>query len=197
MAYCKHMEEVGGIFSSNFYCNISGKRENIPNSYWSYCKNGGYGCPWYSNEYGTGGGCFVTTVTCGVLGKDDHDPVMDALRKFRDEVLQKSEEFDSVLKLYDKVGPTLACRLFHDKDRDEKAAKLYEKLGEFAEAANKGEHTLAAKRYIMMTLRLVADYGMQKDYRALRDNNFGYQEGEFDRKVAGHGKKMAKTIENE
>ena len=48
-----------------------------------------------------------------------------------------------------------------------------------------------------MTLRLVADYGMQKEYRSLRDNNFGYQEGEFDRKVAGHGKKMTKTIENE
>ena len=192
--WCKHFE-MGGFFSPNT-CNVSGRSETIPSVYEFYCKNNGYKCPWYESAYGTSGGCFITTVTCNILGKNDNDPVMDALRKFRDEVLQKSGEYDSVLKLYDKVGPTLSCKLFHDKDRDEKAAKLYSKLGEFAEVASKGEHTLAAKRYIMMTLRLVSEYGMQENYRYLRDKNFGYQDDEFNRKVAGHGKKIVKTIEN-
>ena len=195
MAYCRHMEESSGIFSSNYYCNITGSREDIPSSYWTYCKNGGYGCPWYSKEYGTGGGCFVTTVTCGVLGKDDHDPVMESLRSFRDNVLQNSDEYDSVLKLYDKIGPMLSCKLFHDKNREEKASKLYSRLGEFAKLAGNGEHKEAAKKYILMTLRLVASYGMQEEYRTLRNNNFGYQEGEFDRKVAGHGIKMEKALD--
>lgn len=193
--WCKHFE-MGGFFSSNT-CNVSGKSENIPSSYEYYCKNDGYKCPWYESAYGSGSGCFITTVTCDILGKEDHDPVMDSLRKFREEVLQKSDEYESVLKLYDKVGPVISYKLFHDKDRDEKAIKLYSKLGEFADVASKGEHTKAAKRYIMMTLRLVAEYGIQNSYRSLRDNNFGYKEGEFDQKTAGHGKKIVKTIENE
>jgi hypothetical protein len=193
--WCKHYE-MGGFFSSNT-CNVSGKSEPIPSTYGYYCQNDGYHCPWYENAYGSSGGCFITTVTCDILGKADHDPVMDSLRSFRDGVLQKAEEYDSVLKLYDKVGPVISFKLFHDKDRDEKAAKLYSKLEEFADIANKGNHNEAAKKYIMMTLRLVAEYSMQDQYRTLRDSNFGYQEGEFDRKVAGHGKKMTKTIENE
>lgn len=193
--WCKHYE-MGGFFSSNM-CTVNGGRDPIPSSFEDYCKNDGYKCPWYERQYGsTSSGCFITTVTCDILGKNDNDPVMDSLRKFRDEVLQKSDEYENVLKLYDKIGPAISWRLFHDKDRDQKATELYSKLGEFAEVASKGEHSLAAKRYVIMTLRLVAEYGMQKSYRYLRDNNFGYKEGEFDQKVAGHGKKMAKTIEN-
>lgn len=193
--WCKHFE-LGGWFSSNT-CNVSGKRETVPATYEYYCQNDGYNCPWYQQAYGSSGGCFITTVTCGILGKEDNDPVMDALRSFRNTVLQKSDEYDNVLKLYDRVGPIISFKLFHDKDRNEKAAKLYSKLDEFTKIINKGEHNEAAKKYIMMTLRLVAEYSMQEDYRSLRDSNFGYQDGEFDRKVAGHGKKIVKTIENE
>ncbi len=193
--WCNHFE-LGGIFSSNT-CNVSGRRENIPSTYEYYCKNGGYKCPWYEQAYGSSSGCFITTVTCSILGKEDNDPVMDSLRAFRDGVLQNAEEYDSVLKLYDRVGPIISFKLFHDKDRNEKAAKLYSKLSEFAEIANKGNHNEAAKKYIMMTLRLVAEYSVEKEYRDIRDDDFGYKAGEFDRKVAGHGKKMTKTIENQ
>ena len=41
------------------------------------------------------------------------------------------------------------------------------------------------------------EYSMEKEYRDIRDDGFGYKAGEFDRKVAGHGKKMTKTIENQ
>lgn len=193
--WCKHFE-MGGFFSSNT-CNVSGRSETIPSSYEYYCKNDGYKCPWYEQAYGSSSGCFITTVTCNILGKEDHDPVMDSLRAFRDGVLQNAEQYDSVLKLYDRVGPIISFKLFHDKDRNEKAAKLYSKLSEFAEIANKGNHNEAAKKYIMMTLRLVAEYSMEKEYRDIRDDNFGYKAGEFDRKLAGHGKKMTKTIENQ
>lgn len=191
--WCKHFE-MGGFFSSNT-CNVSGRSETIPSSYDYYCKNDGYHCPWYEQAYGTSSGCFITTVTCNILGKEDHDPVMDSLRSFRDNILQKSEEFDNVLKLYDRVGPIISFKLFHDKDRNEKAAKLYNKLSEFSDIINKGNCNEAAKKYILMTLRLVSEYSIQDEYRSIRDDNFGYKVGEFDRKVAGHGKKIAKTIE--
>lgn len=193
MSYCKHYEQGSGWFSSD-YCNVSGKSETIPSSYFQYCKNGG-GCPWYEREYGTSGGCFITTVTCGILGKDDHDPVMDSLRKFRDEILQKQDKYSDILKIYDSIGPRISCNLNHDEKREEKAEALYSKLERFVELIDKSEYEKAAKSYVVMTLRLVSQYGMQNMYRSIRDNNFGYNEGEFDQKTAGHGKKVAKTLD--
>lgn len=195
MAYCKHYESNSGWFSTD-YCNISGQRETIPSSYYSSCKNGGYGCPWYEKEYGTSSGCFITTVTCDILGKDDHDYVMDGLRKFRDEVLQKDEDYSSVLKLYDRVGPVISYKLFHDKDRVSKASKIYSRLENFVEIINNGNYKGAAKKYIIMTLKLVSEYGIQDYYRDLRNRNFGYIGQEFDISKAGHGKKSTKTLEN-
>lgn len=196
MTYCKHYESTSGWFS-NDYCNISGTRETIPNSYFSSCKNGGYGCPWYENAYGSSSGCFITTITCDILGKDDHCKVMEGLRNFRNEILQNKEEYSSVLKMYDSVGPVVACKLAHDGARDEKAAELYSRLEGFVERIQNGEYKTAAAGYIRMTLELVSLFGLKEFYRNTRDNNFGYKPGEFDQKTAGHGKKMAKTIENQ
>lgn len=193
--WCKHFE-MGGWFSSNT-CNVSGKSETIPGSYEYYCKNDGYDCPWYKNAYGSGSGCFITTVTCDILGKDDHDSVMEGLRRFRNEIMQNKEEYSSVLKMYDKIGPIVACKLAHDGSRDEKAAELYSKLEGFVERIQNGEYKTAASGYIRMTLELVSLYGLKEYYRNTRDNNFGYKPGEFDQKTAGHGKKMTKTIENQ
>ena len=191
--WCKHFN-LGGIFSSDT-CDVSGRSETIPSSYEYYCKNNGYKCPWYEAAYGPSSGCFITTITCDILGKDDKDYVLESLRKFRDNILQKKDEYEAVLKVYDKIGPVVACSLFNDKDREEKAAKLYSKLNEFVEVIDRGEYSKATRNYIMMTLRLVSEYGMQEKYRSLRDNNFGYKEGEFDQKTAGHGKKIEKTLE--
>ena len=193
MSYCKHYEQ-GGWFS-NDYCNISGKRETIPSSYFDSCKNEGYKCPWYEKEYGTGGGCFITTITCGLLHKEDTDPVMMGLRKFRDEILQKQDKYSDILKIYDTIGPRICCNLNHDSAKTEKAEKLYSKLERFVELINSSEYEKAAKSYVVMTLRLVSEYGMQDQYRAIRNNNFGYNDGEFDQSIAGHGKKIAKTLE--
>ena len=191
---CKHFDQGSGWFSSD-YCNISGKRETIPSSYNYYCKNGGYKCPWYEKEYGASGGCFITTVTCNLLGKDDHDPVMDGLRKFRDEILQKQDKYSDILKMYDSIGPRICCQINHDNKKLENAEVLYSKLERFVELINNSEYEKAAASYVVMTLRLVSKYGMQKEYRDIRDNNFGYNEGEFDQKVAGHGKKVTKTLD--
>ena len=46
-----------------------------------------------------------------------------------------------------------------------------------------------------MTLKLVLKYNMKEDYIKLRDNNFGYKDGEFDQKKAGHGIKLEKRLD--
>ena len=43
MSMCKHYH-VGGFLSSD-YCDVNGRMDNIPSSYFGYCKNDGYRCP--------------------------------------------------------------------------------------------------------------------------------------------------------
>lgn len=191
--WCKHFEQGSGWFSSD-YCNISGKSETIPSSYAYYCKNGGYKCPWYEKEYGSSG-CFITTITCNLLGKEDNDPVMVSLRKFRDEILQKNDKYSNVLKMYDSIGPKICCKINHDEKKMENAEELYSKLERFVELINNSEYEKAANSYVIMTLKLVSKYGMQKEYRNIRDNNFGYNAGEFNPLTSGHGKKITKTLD--
>lgn len=193
---CKHYVDRGGWFSSSEYCNVSGKEEKIPYSYSKeYCGNDGYKCPWYEKEYGSSGGCFITTITCELLGKPDNDPVMEGLRSFRNEILQKNDKYSDILKIYDTIGPRVCCNIRHDEEKTKKAEELYSKLGKFVELINNSEYEKAANAYVVMTLRLVSMYGMQEQYRTIRNNNFGYAEGEFDPNTAGHGKKIAKTLE--
>ena len=191
--WCKHFEQGSGWFSSD-YCNISGKSETIPSSYDYYCKNGGYKCPWYEKEYGSSG-CFITTITCNLLGKEDNDPVMVSLRKFRDEILQKNDKYSDILKLYDSIGPVISSNIMHDIYKEEVAKEIYEKLKGFTSLIESKKYDEAARNYVIMTLRLVKEYGLDSMYRNMRDNNFGYKDNEFDITKAGHGKKVVKTLD--
>lgn len=191
--------ETSGFFSTYYYCKITGEKVEVPSAMGeNYCCNYNKSgeCARYK-EYGgpKSGGCFITTITCGVLKKDDNDPVMEGLRKFRDNVLQKDEKFSDVLKIYDRIGPIISCRINHDKNRDEKAAYLYSRLEEFVRIINDGEYEKASRRYIMMTLRLICEYGLQDMYREIREDDFGFEDGEFDITKAGHGRISKKTLD--
>ena len=56
----------------------------------------------------------------------------------------------------------------------ENVEELYSRIRRFVELINNSEYEKAANSYIIMTLKLVSKYGMQKEYRNIRDNNFGY-----------------------
>lgn len=196
MSYCKHFEQGSGWFSSD-YCNVSGKRETIPSTYFSYCKNEGYKCPWYENAYGTSGGCFITTVVCKLLKKKDDDPVMEGLRKFRGAVLQKDVDNYEILKEYDTVGPVLAEKLFRDKDREQIAETVYDYvLTPITELINEGKNEEAIEAYRDMTLLFINYYGLKHPYNELVQKGYEYES--FDPFTAGHGiktKKMNKKLD--
>ncbi len=199
MSYCKHFEDRGGWFSLRAICNVegSGKYEkNIPQSYLDqYCKNDGYKCPWYEKQYGSSGGCFITTISCNILKKEDNDRVMEGLRKFRDEVLQKDEKYSDILKLYDGIGPVVATAIEHDSNKEEKASQIYSKLEHISDLTLDGKYESAINNYVILTLKLVSEYKIQGFYRRVRDNNFGFSDAEFNLKTAGHGRKITKTLE--
>ena len=120
---------------------------------------------------------------------------MNNLRKFRDQILQKNDKYSNILKLYDSIGPIVSCNIMHDDNREEIANKIYSKLEGFTSLIENEKYDEATRSYVIMTLKLVKEYGLDNMYRNIRDNNFGYKDNEFDITKAGHGKKVVKTLD--
>ena len=210
MSWCEHCKDSGRIFSTCYYCDLTDGSKYVPEDYYNnLCYDDRYQskCPVYKEHENTGSVvkkfpelppdlfkvCFITTVTCEILGKPDDDPVMNGLRGFRDNILQKDEMYHDILKMYDTIGPIIKEKIKNDEDGDNKAKSIFSKLERIVDIVNNGEYDRAIKRYLMMTLRLVCEYGIQKTYRTKRDNDFDYKEGEFIPSKAGHGKKVYKN----
>ena len=193
MAWCEFCKDASSFFSTRYECELT--NEYVPYSYVDYCKNNNRvsDCPWYKkNGNKSSSSCFITTASCNILGKEDNDNVLNALRKFRDDILQKDTKYEDVLKLYDSIGLLLSCYMFHDKNKDNIANKVYEKLIKLCDLIKDKKYDEAVNNYIIMTLKLVSNYKIQEKYRQIRDNNFGFSEGEFNQSNAGHGKRLSK-----
>ncbi len=203
--WCDYCVDKSGFFSTCYMCNVTGEEKDIPSGYKEkYCENWNKSgeCPRYkdnigkSNETGSSGfGCYITTATCEVLKKPDNDPILEKLRLYRKNVLQKDMKYANILKIYDRVGPIISDCIFFDSNRRDVSEGIYSRLEKITDIIDNGEYDRANQRYIMMTLRLVCLYGLQQVYKTKRDNNFGYGEGEFDITKAGHGEKMQKMLD--
>lgn len=198
MSWCKHCVDRGSFFSTNYFCNISGEEVSIPNVYIEdYCKHDYMvsKCPFYQKYGQPSGGCFITTVICDILKKDDHDTVIDGLRKFRDEVLQIDKNQDEVLKEYDVIGPIIVEKILEDKNKEKIAETVYNHVLEpISKMITEGKKEEAIEAYNLMTLMFINYYGMKHEYNGIVDDNYGYNQGEFDQKRSGHGKKNTKKL---
>lgn len=83
------------------YCTAYSRSDNVSKSYLDYSKK----CQSNSS------GCYLTTITCEILGMDDNNVYLDTLRKFRKEKLQKDDKYKEILVEYDIVGPIIANKL--------------------------------------------------------------------------------------
>ena len=157
------------------------------------CK--GY-CSWYKAYYYPGdscshqkpreasGSCYITTIICNVLGFDDHCPVLDDLREFRDHVMQKSENYKDLLQEYDSIGPDIAY--FIEKEYEKTQDKeMWIQFYNFylvptANFVKKKEYHQAVYRYQEMVMALKEYFGIRDDVRTMVPN-YDYTQG-------GHGK---------
>lgn len=197
MAWCSYCKDNGGFFTTNYICNLNG--EYIPNNYVDdYCKYDyrASNCPFYKKYGREQSSCFITTVTCSILGKEDNDLVMQKLRNFRNNVLQKNEEYYEILKLYDVIGPIIANKLINDSEKELFTPVLYSALSNITKLIDKEYYELAIEKYRVMTLLLINRYNLKHLFNYIVDNNFGYSDNEFDPAIAGHGK-VLKNEENE
>ena len=58
--------------------------------------------------------CFITTIVCHILNYSDDCEVLNQLRNFRNEVMQKNPKYHSMLFEYDTIGPKIAENLQKD-----------------------------------------------------------------------------------
>ena len=70
-------------------------------------------------------GCFLTTVVCQVLGFEDDCFALENLRKFRNEVLGKSDRGKKLLVEYKTVSDKIIPNILSDKDKTDVCNYVY------------------------------------------------------------------------
>lgn len=190
---CNYYQYEGGLFSGGEYCLVSGNKERISSDYYNrYCCRD-YNmrdCPLYK-KYGPYIGtsaCFITTITCKILNKEDDDTVLNKLRNFRNNILQNNSDYYDILKEYDSIGPVIAFKIQTDNNKKRIAESLYNNfLTKITNLIELEEYDKAVEQYHIMTLLLINYYGLKHDYNKEVDSGYHYQD--FDAKQAGHGYK--------
>ena len=153
-------------------------------------------CSWYKCYYYPGdscshqkpreqssSSCYITTIICNVLGYSDDSPVLNTLREFRDNYLQKDPKYLKLLMEYDVVGPTLAYFIEDEykKTQDKEMWTLFYNfyLSQTANLISENKYDEAIDRYKEMVDSL-------KDYFGTRDLTVTIEN--YDMSKGGHGK---------
>lgn len=184
---CSYYSFKGGIFG-DYWCNKTDKRVDSE-TYRRYCRDYNYSdCSVYKQS--SSSGCYLTTMVCNVLKKEDNDFVLDIMRKFRDNYLQKNPKYYDLLKAYDNIGPMIANNIYNDKDKKNLSQKLYDNvlLDISVDIINKN-YLDAVKKYQKMTTFLTAYYNLSDIYLTFEECNYGFDKVEKNR--LGHGLQYA------
>ena len=168
---CSYYRYSGGLFGGDYWCDKKDQRVDS-DTYYKYCRNYNYDeCPIYRQS--SSSGCFITTVACEILGKDDHDVVLDDFRYFRDSVMQQDKRYYDTLKEYDVRGPMIADAILNDKDKVAMATGLYQNvLVPIHELLLLKDYDQAVEKYYLMTLMLIQYYGLKHVYNCLKDVDY-------------------------
>lgn len=135
-------------------------------------------CSYYKEKsYNPGGGCYITTIVCDILGYDDKSPVLETLRSFRTNIMQQDPKYAPILHEYDTVGPQIANCLRQEEPG--LVSMIFEKyIGPTAKLINDNKHNEAVNKYKEMTKSLEDYYGIRYD---------GIVPSDYDYTKGGHG----------
>ena len=99
----------------------------------------------------TNSGCFITTAVVDILGYKDDCYILQTLRNFRNDFLQKNPEFKNILLTYDKIGPQISVNLFHSDEKERISLIITEcYLIPICKLIKDGEYNSAINSYISM-----------------------------------------------
>lgn len=144
-----------------------------------------YICSYYKDR----NACYITTIVCNLLGFSDNCGILNTLRKFRNDVMQKDIAYKKVLYEYDTIGPKIACNLDKDFRNSEDKDLVFELYNFYiqptARLVDEKKYDEAVARYSEMTNALKEYYGIDEDINV--DENYDYENG-------GHGVKKLKLV---
>lgn len=182
---CTYYRWEGGSFFGDYWCDKKDCRVDS-DTYRKYCRDYNYDeCPIYrQSESSTP--CFITTMCCNILGLPDNHEVLNTLRTFRNNILQKDKEYEEILKIYDAIGPLVADSILKDENKKQVAIELYNtSLLPIVALIKNNDYTRAVTHYLYMTLYLISEYNLRIIYNNLRTVDFGFIN--FEQTKAGHG----------
>ena len=123
-----------------------------------YSSNGSDSCGSFTDK---GGGCYITTALCDVLGYADDCSIMTSLRQFRDKHMRGNEKYNSLLNEYDVVGPQIASAIAHDSDNHGLCLYLLKVFfNPIVEQLGKKNYSLAVEAYKKMVSFLKERYSL-------------------------------------
>lgn len=139
-----------------------------------------------SLSYQSSSGCYLTTITCEILGLKDDNEFLTTLRKFRKEKLQQNDKYKEILVEYDIVGPIIASKLKQEAKKDMIAKNLLNLgISKTCESINNGNELEAIRIYTTMTKLLIEAYNINILVTKEQLNN-------ADINLSGHGKYVKK-----
>lgn len=189
---CTYYRYNRGLFSGDYWCDKKNCRVDS-DTYYRYCRDYSYDeCPIYKHQESSG--CFITTIICNLLGKKDDYKILQSLREFRDNILQKNEKYYDILKEYDVIGPIIADCIINEKDNEQIVKDTYHKsIIPIYYLIYHQKYEEAINRYQLMIQLLIDYYGLNEQYQEIKNNNYNYPD--FIPEKSGHGKRRAKSIE--
>lgn len=138
-------------------------------------------CSYYVNR----NGCFITTIVCKLLGYGDDCEILNTLRGFRTNIMQKDPKYKEMLYEYDTVGQQISNLLIRDftKPKDELPDKFIVSLYNFyilptANLVKEEKYDEAVEKYTKMTKSLEDYYSI--NVRQTVPQDYDYSQG-------GHG----------
>lgn len=152
-------------------------------------------CSWYKSYYYPGdncehqrtdsSSCYITTIICDVLGFEDDCSILNTLRYFRDNTMQKDIKYLPLLLEYDVIGPQIANNIQREYSNT-KDIELWTQFYNFylvqtANLIKENKQEEAVNCYIEMVSSL-------KEYFALENVNLKNMTNEYDISIGGHGK---------
>lgn len=106
--------------------------------------------------------CYLTTLTCEILGLPDDNFFLNQLRKLRDNYMIKDYKLRAILKQYDVVGPIIAARILNEQNPEIEAMKMFKnKILPISYAIFEGKYKFALNEYLKMTNELIKKYKLE------------------------------------
>lgn len=114
-------------------------------------------------ERNNGTNCYITTIVSDILGYPEDGIVLKRFRQFRDNYLQKHDEYKDLLVEYDVIGPLISKSLSKDPYKEIIAQKIYKKsLKNILSYLTIGKYEDAVNMYKDMAYTLKRVYGYDK-----------------------------------